>query len=269
MASAAATRWDPRQYARFSGERERPFGDLLARVSPGSEPGLVVDLGCGPGTLTAGLARRWPGAEVVGVDSSPEMIAQARGLTTDRLGFVEADLRSWSPPRAVDVLVTNATLQWVPGHLDLLPRWVAALAPGGVLALQVPANFDAPSHLLLHRLRNSRRWRAVVGDDVAPALARAAASWAAADYLEVLAGQGCAVQAWETTYLHVLAGRDPVLEWMRGAGARPTLQALPDGDRAAFEQEYAALLGEAYPPRPFGTVLPFRRVFATAVRPTA
>jgi trans-aconitate 2-methyltransferase len=259
-------RWDPQQYARYADERGRPFGDLLARVAPAAEPALVVDLGCGPGELTATLADRWPAARVVGVDSSPEMIARASALGSDRLSFALGDLREWTPPGPVDVLVTNATLQWVPGHLELLPALVGMLAPGGVLALQVPHNFAEPSHVLLHELRNDPRWRGTVGDTVAPSLARAAASFRAADYLATLSAAGCAVDAWETTYLHVLTGPDPVLEWMRGTGARPTLQALPDGDRAGFERAYAERLREAYPAQPFGTVLPFLRVFAVATR---
>ena len=234
-------------------------------MRPECEPALVVDLGCGPGTLTASLARRWPGARVVGVDASTQMVEQAQALATDRLAFTRADLRDWTAPGPVDVLVSNATLQWVPGHLDLLPRLVDLLAPGGTLAMQVPHNFGAPSHVLLHELRNSPRWRGLVGDDVAPGLARRAGSAGAADYLRVLAASGCRVDAWETTYLHVLTGADPVLEWMRGTGARPTLQAVPDADRAAFEQEYAAALRAAYPAAPGGTVLPFHRVFAVAV----
>ena len=259
-------RWNPEQYARFADERGRPFDDLLARVVPHRPPGLVVDLGCGTGALTARLAERWPGARVVGVDSSPDMIARARQLGTDRLSFVEADLRSWTPPAPVDVLVTNAALQWVPDALGLLPRLVAGLAPGGVLALQVPASFDAPSHRLLHELRRADPWQKLVGDAVAPQLARATASADAASHLAVLAVSGCRVDAWETTYLHVLAGEDPVLEWMRGTGARPTLQALPPADRPAFERQYAQLLRTAYPRQPHGTVLPFRRVFAVGVR---
>jgi len=262
-------RWDPRQYDRYAAERARPFADLLARIAPEREPRTVVDLGCGPGTLTATLAERWPRAAVTGVDSSPEMIARAASLVPSaggRLAFVEADLRDWTPPGPVDVVVSNAALQWVPGHLDLLPRLVATLAPGGVLALGVPGNFEAPSHRLLHQVREEEPWRDAVGDAVAPHLAGAAGSADAATYLSVLATAGCRVDAWETTYLHVLDGDDPVLEWLRGTGARPTLAALPDGDRPGFERRLAALLREAYPRREHGTVLPFRRVFAVAVR---
>lgn len=263
-------RWDPAQYAVYAEERGRPFADLLARVTPHQdlsrpEP-LVVDLGCGPGPLTATLSTRWPKARVVGVDSSAEMIASARALATPRLEFVRADLRNWYPDAPVDVLVSNATLQWVPEHLDLLPRFVSWLRPGGWFAMQVPDNFGEPSHVLLHQLRESPRWRAVVGAAVAPDLSRAAVVADAREYLAVLRRADCTTDVWETTYLHVLHGPDPVLEWMRGTGARPTLEALPEYDRLQFEAEYAALLREAYPAQSYGTVLPFQRIFAVARR---
>ncbi|CAA9406843.1 MAG: Trans-aconitate 2-methyltransferase, partial [uncultured Nocardioides sp.] len=138
--------WDPDRYLAFADERGRPFADLLARVGA-EEPGTVVDLGCGPGNLTALLAARWPGARVVGLDSSAEMIEKARAAGSG-IDYQVADLRGWRPSRPVDVLVSNATLQWVPGHLDLLPGLVEQVAPGGWLAFQVPANFDEPSHTI-------------------------------------------------------------------------------------------------------------------------
>src|SRR6478736_3871228 len=144
--------WDPAQYGLFSDHRRRPFGDLLARVGAVA-PSVVVDLGCGPGPLTLGLADRWPQARIIGVDSSPHMLEQARAADpAARVEWIEADVASWQPPAGVDVIVTNATLQWVPGHLDLLPRWVDALAPGGWFAMQVPGNFDAPSRALLREV---------------------------------------------------------------------------------------------------------------------
>ncbi|GAB7189601.1 trans-aconitate 2-methyltransferase [Kineococcus sp. NUM-3379] len=253
-----ATVWDPAAYLRHAGERARPWVDLLARVRV-AEPRLVVDLGCGAGNLTATLPARWPGARVVGVDASAEMLARARAGAA--LEWVEADLRTWRPPGPVDVLVCNAVLHWVPGHLELLPRLVGLLAPGGVLALQVPGNSAAASHALLRQVLASQRWAGRV-----PPLPEAVAA-EPAEYLEVLAGCGCEVDVWETTYLHVLGGEDAVLGWMRGAALRPVLSALEEGAREELCAQYGALLRRAYPRRAVGTVLPYRRVFAVARGP--
>lgn len=270
----AEVRWDPEVYLRFADHRERPFHELLARVDvalAGRTPGRVLDLGCGPGTLTRTLLDRWPGARVQGVDSSPEMVEAARSLAADagrdRFDVELGDLRTWEPAggERFDVVVSNATLQWVPGHLELLPRLVAMLAAGGVLAIQVPGNFDSPSHVLLAQLRSEPRWR----DKLGAAAERAASSADPADYLGVLAGLGCQVDAWETTYAQVLPAEHAVLRWMEDTGLRPVLTALDAGDpsgadRRAFLAEYADLLRGAYPQQPWGTVLPFRRVFAVA-----
>jgi trans-aconitate 2-methyltransferase len=273
--------WDPDQYQRFADERARPFFELLARVGA-TDPGLVADLGCGPGKLTAALAGRWPGAEVVGVDSSPEMIRAAAALpaaalpaaalpaadgaadrpaSAGRLSFMLADLREWQPARAVDVIVSNAALQWVPDHLAVLSRWPGMLAAGGWLAFQVPGNFDQPSHQILRELAGSQRWRPLLRD---VRLTRQAAQ--PAEYLDLLAGAGCRVDAWETTYLHVLPGADPVLDWYKGTGLRPVLAALGQELAAEFMAQYGARAREAYPAAPYGTVLPFRRVFVVASR---
>jgi trans-aconitate 2-methyltransferase len=265
----STTVWDPEQYLRYGDERARAFADLLARV-PVSEARRVVDLGCGPGNLTARLAERWPDARVVGVDSSPAMIDRARVVAAGRadgpgaLSFQLGDVRTWRPAEPVDVLLSNATFQWVPDHLRLLPDLVAALRPGGVLAFQVPGNFNEPSHRTLAELAVSPRWRARVGQ-----VPRAAPVHEPADYLDLLAGLGCRVDAWETTYLHVLTGPDAVLDWVRGTALRPYLSLLP-GERATeFLAEYGSLLRAAYPARPYGTVLPFRRIFVVASAPTA
>jgi trans-aconitate 2-methyltransferase len=252
--------WDTTQYLRFGGERARPFFDLLGRVGA-EEPGLVVDMGCGPGNLTAALAERWPSATVVGVDNSSEMIEAARVHDAPGLSFVRDDVKHWKPQAVPDVIISNAVLQWVPGHLELLARWAGWLADGGWLAIQVPGNFDQPAYAIMRELTSGARWR--------PLLANAALNRQAADpaqYAELLAGAGCEVDAWETIYLHILHGEDPVLEWYKGTGLRPVLAALDAGQEAEFLAEYAERLRAAYPPRPFGTILPFRRVFAVAHR---
>jgi trans-aconitate 2-methyltransferase len=246
-------------YLQFADERARPFADLVGQVRA-DEPARVVDLGCGPGQLTASLADRWPEATVLGIDSSSEMIERARGYAGSRLSFVVQDLRSWRPARPVDVILSNATLQWVPNHRGLLPRLVEALTPGGWLAFQVPGNFTEPSHVLLDRLADDPQFAEFTADRERPA------GFDPAAYADDLHQLGCEVNAWETTYLHVLTGPDPVFRWICSTGARPVLQALPEEVREVFVAEYKAALARAYPPRSYGTLLPFRRVFVVARR---
>lgn len=251
--------WDPDRYLVYADERGRPFVDLLARV-PLTSPRSVVDLGCGPGTLTALLADRWPRADVLGIDSSPAMVERARSGAATTVRFELGDLRAWRPAEPVDVLVSNATLQWVPGHLDLLPALAGHVAPGGWLALQVPGNHHEPSHLLLHELAADPRFARHTEGVARPH------SHDPLVYADALRDLGLVVDAWETTYLHLLGGEDPVFTWISGTGARPVLQALPEDLRTVFVAQYKALLREAYPPGPHGTTLPFRRVFAVAHR---
>jgi trans-aconitate 2-methyltransferase len=254
--------WDPASYTRFSDERSRPFVDLLARVHSPS-PHEVVDLGCGEGTMTAVLADRWPGASVTGVDSSPEMLAKASPVP-GRLRFVTGDVRDWTPDGPLDVVVSNAVLHWVPRHETLMARWAGWLSPRGVLAVQVPGNFRAPTHTALADLCRSPQWAARLAD----AGPRPDAVLEPAGYAAVLTAAGLVPDVWESTYLHVLRGADPVLAWVRSTVLRPVLARLGDDDAAAFTAQYAATLREAYPQRPDGTtLLPFRRIFAVGTRP--
>ena len=253
--------WDPDRYLTFAGQRARPFTDLIAQVR--AEPGTVAevaDLGCGPGTLTVGLAQRWPGAHVVGLDASAEMIAATPAGPPAGVEFVHADLRDWAPDRPVDVLLSNATLQWVPGHLELLPRLAGHVAPGGWLAFQIPGNFAEPAHVLLRELAAGDRWP-VLHDLERPSAHEPAV------YLGALLDLGLAADVWETTYVQLLQGDDAVLEWMSGTGLRPYLAALSGAERDVFVAEYRDLLRTAYPPGPHGTVLPYRRIFAVGRKP--
>jgi trans-aconitate 2-methyltransferase len=259
--------WDPGTYRLFGGERARPFYELIGRIGA-ADPGFVADIGCGPGERTADLCRQWPKADVLGVDNSAEMIAAAGevlgSLSADsaeppRLRFAQADARDWEPDKPVDVIVSSALLQWIPDHESLMTRWAGYLADGGWLAVQMPANHDAPTHRLLRELAASDRW--------AERLSGARLTRQAADpevYLDLLAGAGLTVDAWETTYVQVLAGDDPVLRWISGTGLRPVIAALQGADQDEFMAEYGALLADAYPKRDYGTVFPFRRVFVVA-----
>jgi trans-aconitate 2-methyltransferase len=261
-----AATWDPTTYLQFAGERARPFTELLSRIAADA-PRVVVDLGCGDGSVTATLAQRWPEARVLGVDSSPSMLRDAAAhAVPGRLEFVSGDLRDWRPGGPVDVLVSNAALHWVPGHEQLIARWAAQLAPGGWLGVQVPGNQGAPTHALLASLVAAPRWagRLAPGDDM---VLDPAAVLDPAGYLDVLTAAGLTADVWETTYLHVLTGEDPVLRWVSGPVLRPVLARLSAADAAELTAEYAAALRDAYPVRSDGTtVLPFRRVFAVGHR---
>lgn len=252
--------WDPAHYGQYADERSRPYGDLVRRIGA-ERPRRVVDLGCGSGELTASLSRLWPTAEIIGVDSSPAMIEKARSIRgVDDLRFLERDLRDWLPEADTDVLISNAALQWVPDHRRLLPGLVERLTPGGWIAFQVPGNLGAPSHALLHELAESAPYAEHTAGVLRPASAEPA------DYLADLTAAGCSVDVWETTYLHVLTGEDPVFTWISATGARPVLQALPADLREQFEATYKERLREAYPEHAYGTVLPFRRIFVVGRR---
>jgi trans-aconitate 2-methyltransferase len=250
--------WDPAKYLAFADHRSRPFFDLVARVAADA-PRRVADLGCGPGNLTETLAARWPGAVVEAMDSSPEMVgaARARGIAAD-----VGDVREWNPGADTDVVVSNAVLQWVPRHEELLVRWAARLPSGAWLAFQVPGNFGAPSHVRVRELAGDQRWR----DRLAPVVLREDDAVREPDeYAGLLADAGCEVDAWETTYLHGLAGADPVLEWVTGTALRPVRAALSDLEFAEFRAELAPRLRAEYPARADGTTwFPFRRLFVVA-----
>lgn len=255
--------WDPAQYERFADLRNRPFFDLTGRLSA-ENPSHIVDLGCGNGPLTLSLADRWPDATVTGVDSSPQMIDRAREVDIDRRVTWElADVTAWEPaPGSVpDVIVTNATLQWVPGHLALMKRWLAALPDGGWFAMQVPGNFDAPSHRIIRELARAHR-RA---GDLEGAL-RDAPVETPERYAETLSAVCGHVDVWETTYLQILdpqgAQRSPVLEWVKGTALRPLLDVLEGGEREEFLAQLTGRFDAAYPRAAYGVAMPFRRIFA-------
>jgi trans-aconitate 2-methyltransferase len=252
--------WSPERYLAFADQRTRPAVDLLARV-PLQRPERAVDLGCGPGNSTRLLAKRWPAADVIGIDSSGDMLASA-GQSGIRATWVEADLAAWAPQHAPDLIFSNAALHWVGGHETLLPRLLECVRPGGVLAVQMPRNFEAPSHTLLRATAASGPWADRLAEvlDWRPV---ATPEW----YYDLLAPQAAALDIWETVYLHVLEGDDPVLRWTRSTALRRIVQALDEADCAAFEAAYAARLRAAYPRRADGrTLFAFRRLFIVAQR---
>ncbi|MBV8878355.1 MAG: methyltransferase domain-containing protein [Planctomycetaceae bacterium] len=254
--------WDPKQYERFRGERSRPFFDLLARI-PDRSYKTIVDLGCGTGDLTAILSEHWPEGRVLGVDNSPEMLKAAEEFTvSDRLDFTPGDVTSWKPSGPQELIVSNATFQWIPDPAALVKHVTGYLAPKGVLAVQMPDNSASASQVLLRDLEQSGPWtdklQGRLRQDAVPPLSR---------WLELLWAERLQVDAWECVYMHVLEGEDAVLEWMKGTTLRPILKALKGPEREEFLSRYREKLSAAYPKGPSGTVFPFRRLFFVARKP--
>jgi trans-aconitate 2-methyltransferase len=255
----AAVAWDPATYLRFSDERLRPGFDLLSRVGD-LPPGPLAELGCGTGVHARAIAERWPDRGLTAIDSSPEMLSQA-SATPSSIQWTEADLRTWSPPEKLALVFSNAVLQWVDQHDALFTRLMGMLVPGGILTVQMPRNFDAPSHVLMREVAQAGPWAATLKPLLRPD--PVAAPEINYDRLAPLASEG--LDIWETEYLHVLEGEDAVLTWMRGTALRPLSMALAEPERAAFERACAERLRRAYPRRADGhTLLPFRRIFIVA-----
>jgi trans-aconitate 2-methyltransferase len=257
--------WNPGQYLRFSDDRLRPALDLLGRI-PLDSPRLVYDLGCGTGNVTRAIAKRWDSARVVGLDNSLEMLARAQA-EPGTVEWVHADIESWRPAEAPDLIFSNATLHWVEGHDELLPRLIGYLGSGGCLAVQMPESFDSPSHRLMRQTlaEGGPGGRALGSEQLRRAVGR---RWveAAEFYYDLLSGRALSLDIWASEYLHVLEGEDPVLAWVKGTALRPVLDGLSDSERELFLGEYAPRLREAYPAKPDGrTLYPFRRLFIVAV----
>ncbi|CAL95250.1 trans-aconitate 2-methyltransferase [Azoarcus olearius] len=250
--------WDDQQYLKFADERTRAARDLLARV-PLDDAATVVDLGCGPGNSTALLVERWPQARVVGVDSSAEMLRSAR-QALPQVEWMQADLRAWAPAAPVDLIFANAVMQWLPDHATLLPELLRHLRPGGVLAIQMPRNYDEPSHRLMRETPGPWAARLAGARAIAPL---PAAAW----YYDLLAPHARQLELWQTTYEQVMDDAGAIVEWVRGTGLRPYLEALAEDEHPAYLAAYEAGIDAAYPPRSDGRRLfPFPRLFMVAVR---
>lgn len=250
--------WNPDVYLTFADHRGRPFFDLLARIGA-QTPRRVVDLGCGPGNLTATLRDRWPGATIEALDSSPEMVEAARERGVDA---AVGDVTNWVPRPDTDVVLTNAVLQWVPDHTTLLTRWAGQLAPGAWIAMQVPGNFDAPSHRAVREVARRPEFSEAL-QDIRFGADRLVET--AAEYAAILTGAGCTVDAWETTYIHELTGENPVLDWISGTALTEVKSRLSDEAWREYRRQIIPVLAQSYPMRPDGrTFFPFRRVFAVA-----
>ena len=251
--------WNPQTYLAFADQRTRPAAELLARI-PAHHPSWVADLGCGPGNSTALLAARWPDARLEGVDSSTEMLNQARASGVPAT-WIQADIGAWEPDARYDVIFSNATFQWLPGQEVLFPRLMSFVKKGGIFAFQVPVNFNAPSHVLLRETAADPRWKQKL------AHVRETARGVAENYYDILKPQASTLDIWRTEYLQVLEGEDAVYRWVSGTALRPYVQALDGAEGEAFVALYKQKLNAAYPHRADGTTLfPFQRLFVVAVR---
>lgn len=261
----AGTHWDPNQYLKFTDHRLRPALELLERV-PLTAPHVIYDLGCGSGNVTRRIADQWPSASVYGLDNSTEMLAKA-SLEPSRINWLQADVRNWQPAEQPDLIYSNAMLQWIDGHAELFPRLMRFLAPGGCLAVQMPLSWGMPSHRLMRDVLagGGVDGAAIGSDELRLAVGR---KWVddAEVYYDLLAPLSIHLDIWETDYLQVLSGEEPVLEWVKSTGLRPILKGLNDSERAIFLAAYRQRLLATYPKRPNGSTLyPFRRLFVLAV----
>src|SRR5271166_4099150 len=252
--------WSSAQYVKFEEERTRPVRDLVARI-PNAAAARAADIGCGPGNSTEVLRERHPEARIVGIDSSPDMIAAARKRLPD-VAFEVADIAGWRGD-GLDVILANAVVQWIPGHETLLPALIGKLADGGSLAVQAPDNLDEPSHRLMRDVAAEGPWAQKLAGAAGARAARHPADW----YFRLLRAHAAHVDIWRTTYFHPLAGAEAVVEWVRGTGLRPFLDPLDGSEREAYLARYQAAIAEAYPAETDGTVLlPFPRLFFVATR---
>jgi trans-aconitate 2-methyltransferase len=256
----AAEDWSAAQYLKFEDERTRPSRDLLAQV-PLDAPRRVVDLGCGPGNSTELLIERFPGAEVIGVNSSPDMLRQAR----ERLPhcrFVEADLSTWTPEPGTDLLFGNAVFHWVPDHPNVLKRLLEALGSGGVLAVQMPDNANQPAIAMMEQLMASGPW----ADAMAQAKRRRKRLLRPEEYYDLFRALCRHIDIWHIHYNHLMENHAGVVEWFKGSGLRPLLAPLDAAMREAFLAKYTDEIRRAYPRRCDGKVmLKFPRLFMVAV----
>jgi len=269
--------WDAGLYLRFANERARPAADLISRIvflgperadfndatrADFRSPARIVDIGCGPGNSTQMLHERWPQATITGVDNSPEMLAQAKA-EHPQWSWVQADAATWNSEDLFDLVFSNAALQWVPNHAEVFPRLFRLVAPGGALAVQMPSNFHGPVHRIVAEVAQQPLWQDALRD--AP---KRIGVEPLSFYYDLLQPLAASLELWETEYLHTLGGPEAILEWIRGTGMRPYLQALPnDQQKQKFQDLCLERFREAYPRRPSGKVLfPFRRIFVIACR---
>jgi trans-aconitate 2-methyltransferase len=252
--------WDPSQYLKFADHRLRPAVDLLNRINLDS-PKIVYDLGAGAGNVTELLATRWQNSRIIGIDDSEEMLREA-AKRAPNIEWEVGDIGSWQPEQPAELIFSNAALHWVTGHTDLFTRLVSSLAPGGVLAVQMPRNFGALSHTSITMAVLAGPWRTKLEPLLRPAPVEPPEF-----YIDILSPIASSLEVWETEYQQILTGDNPIKEWTKGTWLKPLLDALDEPDRTNFEAAYTQLVATAYLKQPDGTtIFPFKRQFILATR---
>jgi trans-aconitate 2-methyltransferase len=253
--------WNPDLYLRYATYRARPADDLWPRLKL-NVAGDIYDLGCGPGTLTAKLAAKWPERRVTGVDSSPTMLAAAREKFPAGIVWQEADISRWTAPSSAALVFTNAALHWVPNHESLFPHLISQVAPGGVLAVQMPVSGPEPYHQCIQALAASPKWR-----DKFKGVQAHDDPLAAKTYYDLLSPMASDIDIWETEYHHVLEGENPVTDWISSTGLVPFLSVLSDAEKPDYLADYSACAAGAYPRQKDGKVLfTMHRLFVIATK---
>lgn len=248
--------WNPDVYMKFGDLRTRPALELATRCGPALD-GLIYDLGCGPGNSTQVLASLNPGARLVGVDSSPEMLDRAANEGPSGVLWSLGDLQTWKADEPADLLFSNAAYQWLDNHERLLPRLLDHLKPGGKLAIQMPQNFSAPSHVLMRQIASEGPFAA----KLSPVL-RHDPVGSPQDYYDLFSARAASIDIWETEYAQILSGQDPVFNWVSGTALRPLMAELEAHEQVEFATVYKQALIQAYPRRGDGkTLFPFKRIF--------
>lgn len=251
--------WSPEQYLKFADERTRAARDLLQQV-PLSAPELVYDLGCGPGNSTELLVAAYPGAKIIGLDSSAEMLAKAR-KALPQVEFVEGDLQTWHAPPEADLLYSNATFQWVPDHITVLQRLLRGMRQGGVLAVQMPDNRSEPSHVAMTEAARGAAYAAKLAGAARAPLA------SVPTYYDALKPHCSRLDIWHTVYNHPLGGAAAIVEWVKGTGLRPFLAPLSAAEQDDYLSRYQSLISQAYPLQVDGkALLRFPRLFIVAAK---
>jgi trans-aconitate 2-methyltransferase len=252
--------WDPDLYLAFAGHRFRPALDLMAQV-PLTDPMRIADLGCGTGNATEVMAKRWPDAAIFAVDSSEEMLAKAE-TETGKVRWIQADVGNWAPDGPLDLIYSNAALHWLTDHAALFPKLVGMLTSGGVLAVQMPRNYHAPGLALVNEVARQGPWAETLAPVIRPVPVEPPQF-----YYSLIAPLVTSLELWETEYIQVLEGENPVAKWTQSTWRGPLLAALDEPLRSQYDGEYKRRVLEAYPPGPDGkTLFPFRRMFMVARR---